>query len=281
MEIVKVKSAGFCFGVKRAVRIALETVEKYKNKAIYTIGPIIHNKDVVRDLNDVGIKVSESANIKNSIVILRSHGVEKEILEKLKENNNIIIDATCPYVKKIHECVEKLKNEKYFIIIIGDGNHPEVKAISSYAENGKFKIVSSLIDLDDLNLKKIKKIGIVAQTTQDIENFLSICSEILKNKAEIRIFNTICDSTSIRQEETIETAKQVDCMIVIGGKHSANTKRLYKLAKEVLEDTYHIENEKELDLEWIKNKNKVGVTAGASTPENIINKVIEKIRGLK
>ncbi len=281
MEIVKVKSAGFCFGVKRAVRIALETVEKYKSKAIYTLGPIIHNKDVVKDLNDRGIKVSDDANIKNSIVILRSHGVEKKILEELKENNNIIIDATCPYVKKIHECVKKLKNEKYFIIIIGDGNHPEVKAISSYAENGKFKIVSSLIDLNDLNLKKIKKIGIVAQTTQDIENFLSICSEILKNKAEIRIFNTICDSTSIRQKETIEVAKKVDSMIVIGGKHSANTRRLYKLAKEVLEDTYHIENEKELELDWIKNKNKVGITAGASTPENVIEKVLEKIRGLK
>ncbi len=280
MEIIKVKSAGFCFGVKRAVKIALETAEKYKNRNIYTLGPIIHNRDVVKELEIKGIHVTESTNIKDSVIILRSHGVEKDILEKLKKNNNIIVDAICPYVKKIHNCVVELRNKKYFIVIIGDKQHPEVKAIASYADKNLHKIVSEKKEIDN-TLKKIKKIGVVAQTTQSLENYLKICTKLLEFKAEFRIFNTICDSTSIRQNETVDVAKKVDCMIVIGGKHSANTRRLYELSKEILKDVYHIENEKDLNLEWLKNKKKVGITAGASTPDYIIKGVVEKIRGLK
>ncbi len=280
MEIIKVESAGFCFGVKRAVKKAIEASEKFKGSKIYTIGPIIHNNDVVRDLERRGVKVAEDFNIKNSVVVLRSHGVEKDILEKLKKNNNIIIDAICPYVKKIHKCVEELKKENYFIVIIGDKNHPEVKAIASYAGESFYKIISDENEINDF-FKDIKKIGIVAQTTQSVENYLNICNKLLVNKGEFRIFNTICDSTSIRQKETIEVAKQVDCMIVIGGKHSANTKRLFELSKEILDNVYFIENEKDLDLNLIKNKQKIGITAGASTPENIIDGVVEKIRGLK
>lgn len=279
-EIIRVKSAGFCFGVKRAVNKALEIAEKYKGEKIYTIGPIIHNNDVVRELEEKGVKVAKSLDIDNSIVILRSHGVEKNILKELKRRNNKIVDAICPYVKKIHSCVNKLKKEKYFIVIIGDMEHPEVKAIASYAENGNYTIVNSSEDIDE-SFKRFKKIGIVAQTTQSLKNYLNICSRLLPIKAEFRIFNTICNSTSVRQEETIEVAKRVDCMIVIGGRHSANTRRLYNLSKDVVPETYHIENEKELDLNWIMGKKKIGITAGASTPEKIINKVIEKIRGLK
>ncbi len=280
MEIIKVKSAGFCFGVKRAVKKALEASEKYKGSKIYTIGPIIHNNNVVKDLEKRGVKVTENYNLRNSVVILRSHGVEKDILEKLKENNNIIVDAICPYVKKIHKCVEELKKENYFIVIIGDKNHPEVKAIASYAGESFYKIISNKSEVNDF-FKDIKKIGIVAQTTQSVENYLNICNRLLVNKSEFRIFNTICDSTSIRQKETIEVAKKVDCMIVIGGKHSANTKRLYEISKEILNDVYHIENVEDLDLNWFRNKQKIGITAGASTPENIIEGVVEKIRGLK
>ncbi len=280
MEIIKVESAGFCFGVKRAVKKAIEASEKFKGSKIYTIGPIIHNNDVVRDLEERGVEVAKNFNIKNSVVILRSHGVEKDILEKLKKNNNIIIDAICPYVKKIHKCVEELKKENYFIVIIGDKNHPEVKAIASYAGESFYKIISNENEINDF-FKDIKKIGIVAQTTQSVENYLNICNKLLVNKGEFRIFNTICDSTSIRQKETIEVAKQVDCMIVIGGKHSANTKRLFELSKEILDNVYFIESEKDLDLNLIKNKQKIGITAGASTPENIIEGVVEKIRGLK
>ncbi len=280
MEIIKVESAGFCFGVKRAVKKAIEASEKFKGSKIYTIGPIIHNNDVVRDLEKRGVEVAKNFNIKNSVVILRSHGVEKDILEKLKKNNNIIIDAICPYVKKIHKCVEELKKENYFIVIIGDKNHPEVKAIASYAGESFYKIISNENEINDF-FKDIKKIGIVAQTTQSVENYLNICNKLLVNKGEFRIFNTICDSTLIRQKETIEVAKQVDCMIVIGGKHSANTKRLFELSKEILDNVYFIESEKDLDLDLIKNKQKIGITAGASTPENIIKGVVEKIRGLK
>ncbi len=279
-EFIKVKSAGFCFGVKRAVKLALKIAEKYNNKPIYTLGPIIHNKDVVDELKNKGIQVAENSDIKNSVVILRSHGVEKNVFEKLEKNNNIIIDAICPFVKKIHDCVNLLKKEDFFLVIIGDKEHPEVRAISSYADNGKYIVVSNV---DEIKNKKLnyKKIGIVAQTTQSLENFLNICNELLKNKSEFRIFNTICDSTSIRQQETIEVAKKVDIMIVIGGKHSANTTRLAQLSKKILKDTYHIENEKEIEENWFKNKKKVGITAGASTPDYVIEKVIKKIRGIK
>ena len=280
MEIIRVKSAGFCFGVKRAVKIALETAEKYKNRKIYTIGPIIHNRDVVKELEKKGVKASESVNIRDSVVILRSHGVEKENLVKLKENNNIIIDAVCPYVKKIHKCVEDLKKDDYFLVIIGDKEHPEVKAIVSYAGDSNYKVVSNSEEIDG-TFKKLKKIGIVAQTTQSLENYLNICMKILSLKAEFKIFNTICDSTSIRQKETVEVAKKVDCMIVIGGKHSANTRRLFELSKEILDKVYYIENENDLNLEILKGKKRIGITAGASTPQNIIEGVVKKIRGLK
>ncbi len=279
-EIIKVKSAGFCFGVKRAIKIALGTAKKYKGEKIFTLGPIIHNNDVVDDLKKKGIFPVENFNLKDSIIILRSHGVEKDVLENLKKNSNILIDATCPYVKKIHDCVKKLDKEGYYVIIIGDRAHPEVKAISSYCSNGNFCVIQNKEELKNLKVKK-RKIGVVAQTTQSIENFIEICTQLLNRKAEIRIFNTICNSTSIRQNETINVAKKVDVMIVIGGKHSANTKRLAELSRKYCKNTYHIENVKELNFEWLENKDKIGITAGASTPDYIIDEVIEKIRGLK
>ena len=280
-EIIRVKTAGFCFGVKRAVKLAEDTGDKFKGKKIYTFGELIHNRDVVNDLENKGIKITENSNVKNSVVILRSHGIEKNILENLEKNKNIIIDATCPYVKKIHKSVEKLNDEGYFIVIIGDKEHPEVKAIASYSKEDNFKIISSEKEIDINFFKKKGKIGIVAQTTQSLENFLNICKKIITLKKEFKIYNTICDSTSIRQKETIEVAKKVDCMIVVGGKNSANTKRLYEISKELLSNVYHIENKDELDLNLLKNFNKIGVTAGASTPEEIIEGVIQKIRGLK
>ena len=279
MEIIKVNSAGFCFGVKRAVKLAIEASEKYNGDKIYTIGPIIHNNDVVNFLKDKGITPildeKEIERVKDSVVILRSHGVKKEILDIIINNNNKIVDAICPFVKKIHEYVAELTEKDYFVVIIGDKDHPEVKAIKSYAESEK-----SIVITNALEAKKVKKrkIGVVVQTTQDQENFLKIVSELVKNKGEIRIFNSICNATSIRQKESIEVAKKVDLMVVIGGKHSANTKRLFELCKSVNNKTYHIENSSELEISWFKNSGKIGVTAGASTPENVINDVLEKIK---
>ena len=283
MEIKTVKSAGFCFGVKRAVNLAVESLKSCADKKIYTMGQIIHNNDVVNCLQKKGIEpiTDESGilNIKNSIVILRSHGVEKDILNKLHLNNNIIIDAICPFVKKIHNYVTMLTSENYFVVIIGDKNHPEVVAISSFADKENSAIISNVNELK--NMKKKNKIGVVAQTTQDIKNFLEITSELLKNKGEIRIFNSICDATSKRQIESVEMAKEADIMIVIGGKHSANTKRLYEICKVVNSDTFHIENKSELKADWFTDTEVVGITAGASTPDNVIKEVVQEIERIK
>ncbi len=283
MKIIIVKSGGFCFGVKRAVETALDTAEKFKNKKIYTIGQIIHNNDIVEKLKEKHIfpvKLNKVFEIKDSVVILRSHGVEKEFIDVLNKNKNIIIDAICPFVKKIHQIVDKLVKEKYFIIIVGDNDHPEVKAIYSFTNKKRALIVSSP-ESNELNQhvfkKNIKKIGIVAQTTQDFKNFSEICKKLLDIKGEIRIFNTICNATSKRQEETIEVAKKVDLMIVIGGKHSANTTRLKELSEKYSKKVFHIENKYELDKNWFKDVKNVGITAGASTPDFVINEVIKKI----
>jgi len=284
MEIKLVKSGGFCFGVKRAVDVALKSADEYKNKNIFTIGHIIHNNDIVKKLeerNILHVKLEDVSKIKESVVILRSHGVEKHLIELLKKNHNIIIDAICPFVKKIHEIVEKLVNEKYFVIIIGDNGHPEVKAIYSFTNKKESLIVSSPESeefIDFLQKKNKRKIGVVAQTTQYFKNFKEICEKLIKIKGEIRVFNTICDATSKRQKETVDIAKKVDIMIVIGGKHSANTTRLKELSMKYLDSVYHIENKDELQKKWFKNKKTVGITAGASTPQFVIDEVIATVK---
>jgi 4-hydroxy-3-methylbut-2-enyl diphosphate reductase len=283
MEIKLVKSAGFCFGVKRAIDIAIETAENMKGKKIYTIGHIIHNNDVVNYLEKKEIYAINSAqakNIKESVVILRSHGVEKEILDTIKRNNNHIIDAICPFVKKIHQYVDMLTRENYFVIIVGDDGHPEVKAIYSFANKDMSIVVSSEENkkLNDFLKKPMKKIGVVAQTTQDYENFYKICKKLLNIKGEVRIFNSICNATSKRQKESIDIAKKSDIMIIVGGKHSANTNRLKEICEKIQPNSFHIENEKDLDIKWLKGKNIIGITAGASTPSIVINRVVNLIK---
>ena len=283
MDVKLVKSAGFCFGVKRAVNLAMESLESCSNRKIYTMGEIIHNNYVVNTLKEKGIEPilneKEILNIHNSIVILRSHGVKKEILEKLRLNNNVIIDAICPFVKKIHSYVDMLTSEKYFVVIVGDKNHPEVVAISSFADKKNSAVISSAEEVK--KLKRKNKIGVVTQTTQGIKNFLEISEELLKNKGEIRVFNSICNATSRRQKESLEVAKDVDIMLVIGGKQSANTKRLFEICKVVNNDTFHVENSSEIKEEWFENKKIAGITAGASTPDVIISEVIDKIKEIK
>ncbi len=283
MDVKLVKSAGFCFGVKRAANLAVESLESCSNRKIYTMGEIIHNNYVVNTLKEKGIEPilneKEILNIHNSIVILRSHGVKKEILEKLRLNNNVIIDAICPFVKKIHSYVDMLTSEKYFVVIVGDKNHPEVVAISSFADKKNSAVISSAEEVK--KLKRKNKIGVVTQTTQDIKNFLEISEELLKNKGEIRVFNSICNATSRRQKESLEVAKDVDIMLVIGGKQSANTKRLFEICKVVNNDTFHVENSSEIKEEWFENKKIAGITAGASTPDVIISEVIDKIKEIK
>ncbi|PAF54179.1 4-hydroxy-3-methylbut-2-enyl diphosphate reductase [Helicobacter sp. 13S00482-2] len=274
MEIKLAKKYGFCFGVKRAIQIA----EKTKNSI--TLGPLIHNpKEISRLQMKFGVKVEENTQtIKNGQnVIIRTHGIPKDDLKYLKTKDVQITDATCPYVTKPQEIVESMSEEGYQIIIFGDKTHPEVKGVMSYSITDPI-VVSSLEELKEAKIKK--KIALVSQTTKQAENLLKIASYLITHCYEARIFNTICNATSDNQESARELSKEVDVMIVVGGKTSSNTKQLLNIALQNCPDSYLVEDENDLCKEWFKDKNVCGITAGASTPDWIIDKVKEKIQSL-
>lgn len=275
MEIVVAKNAGFCFGVKRAINIAQDCAKDASGN-IYTLGPIIHNPQVVQELEKSGIaKADKMEEIKNGTVIVRSHGITSHEMETIKEKGVKVVDATCPFVKKTHEYVELLTKEGYSVIVVGEKDHPEVKGILSYG--GKDIIAAASVE-DLKNMPRKKRIGIVAQTTQSIENLQAVVAYCLKKGAELKIFNTICNATSLRQQESIEIAKQTDCVIVVGGRNSANTNRLVEICRKIQPKTYHIEVPEELSQIHFNGAKRVGVTAGASTPSWIIEKVIECLK---
>ncbi|GAB6182490.1 4-hydroxy-3-methylbut-2-enyl diphosphate reductase [Thermodesulfovibrio hydrogeniphilus] len=277
-EIILVEGAGFCFGVKRAIDIAFDIAKKHKN-GVFTLGPIIHNPQVIERLKEMGINPIEDVSAQENIntLIIRAHGIPKDKLKELKSKNYEIIDATCPFVKRAQNIAEKLSQEGYQVLIIGDSEHPEVKGIVSYA--GEKAVVVSSDEIPNLN----KKIGIIQQTTQPLSKVKEILNKIINSLdefEEIRIFNTLCNFTSKRLESTEKVANQVDVMIVIGGRNSANTTQLANLCKKIGVKTYHIEEAKEIDKNWLKDVKKIGVTAGASTPQWIIDEVIDKIKML-
>jgi len=276
-EIFLVEGAGFCFGVKRAIDIAFDVAKKHK-EGVFTLGPIIHNSQVVEKLEDLGVHPIEDINRENiKTLIIRAHGIPREKYEEIKQLDIEIIDATCPFVKKAQSIAEKLAAEGYQVLIIGDKEHPEVKGIFSYA--GKKGAVISSQEIPTLN----KKIGIIQQTTQPMSKVKEIMNKIINSLnefEEIRIFNTLCNFTSKRLQATEKVAKEVDVMIVVGGKNSANTSQLANLCKKLGVTTYHIEEAKEIDKSWFKSAKKIGITAGASTPQWIINEVIDKIKSL-
>ncbi|CDF58163.1 bifunctional 4-hydroxy-3-methylbut-2-enyl diphosphate reductase/30S ribosomal protein S1 [Thermobrachium celere] len=276
MEILVAKSAGFCFGVKKAIEKAFNE----NGERVFTYGPIIHNKQVVEDLKNRGIEVVEDLeNIKpKDKVIIRSHGIPKNEYKKLEEKGAIIVDATCPYVKHIHKIVEQRYSEGYKIIIVGDENHPEVKGINGWCDNTA-TIISDVNDIEKLN-QNLGKVCLVAQTTFNQNKWYNLSSEIIKRAKEIIIYNTICSATDERQNEAIELSKQVDAMIIIGGKNSSNSRKLYEICKENCKKAIFIEDESELDLNDIKGLSKVGITAGASTPDYTIKAVIDKLHSV-
>lgn len=274
MKIRLAKNYGFCFGVKRAIKIA----EKTQNS--YTLGPLIHNKKEIERLKsefNIGlIDDIEKANIGDTVVI-RTHGIPKDKLVKLKEKTQNIIDATCPFVTKPQQIVEEMSKEGYSIVIFGDINHPEIKGVMSYAKD---PVV--VLSIEELKNKKLKdKVATVAQTTRKFEDYQKIVNYLMKNYKEVRVFNTICNATFENQDAAKELSKEADIMIVIGGKNSSNTKQLYKICKENCDKSYLVEDEKELKKEWFIGKRVCGITAGASTPDWIINNVIGKIRKFK
>lgn len=276
MEIVLAKRAGFCFGVKRATQMAFEAADK---KALtYTLGPIIHSPQVVQRLEELGVKVLKGLDgVSEGTVIIRSHGVTSDELQEAVQKQLEIVDATCPFVKKAQEHVKSLSLAGYDLVVVGDADHPEVQGIVSFA-NGNVFVVGSGEEAS--TLPKMKKIGIVAQTTQSFENLQNVVLECLLKASEIRVFNTICDATAVRQEEAKALAGQVNCMIVIGGYNSANTKRLAEVCTELQPKTHHIETAQDLDPVWFAGVDRVGVTAGASTPKWLIDEVIERIKEL-
>lgn len=274
MEIILAKRAGFCFGVKRATQMAFEAAEK--KGQTYSLGPIIHSPQVVSRLEELGVKVLKGLDeIDAGTIIVRSHGVTSEELEEAIRKQLDVVDATCPFVKKAQENVQSLSEAGYDVVVVGDADHPEVQGIVSFAK-GKVYVIGS--EEEAARLPKMKKIGIVAQTTQSFENLKHVVLECLLKGAEIRIYNTICDATAVRQQEAMSLAREMDCMLVIGGYNSANTKRLAEVCAEIQPRTHQIETAQEIDPSWFNGVAKVGVTAGASTPKWLIDEVVERVR---
>ncbi|RKD34772.1 bifunctional 4-hydroxy-3-methylbut-2-enyl diphosphate reductase/30S ribosomal protein S1 [Thermohalobacter berrensis] len=272
MKIILAENSGFCFGVKKAIDSAYETVNNKKNN-VYSLGPLIHNKQVIEQLKSKGLKTIENIDdVKNGKVIIRSHGVPLNIYDKTKENNIELIDSTCPFVRKVQKKANEYYNKGYQIVIIGDKEHPEVIGINGWCNNSAY-IVNSMEDIKKIPL--LNKLCIVAQTTITEEKFEKLSKEIVKKAKESKIFNTICNATQLRQESCKKVAQKVDAMIVIGGFHSSNTQKLVKISKKYCPNTYHIETIKDLPLEDFKKYQTVGITAGASTPDWIIKEVID------
>jgi len=275
MLIKKAKSYGFCFGVKRAVEIA----ENSKNAV--TLGPLIHNPlEIERLSKNYNVKYVDSIdkidkNIKR--VIVRTHGIPKEKYNELLEKNIEVIDATCPFVKKPQEIVEEMSKLGYDIVIFGDENHPEIQGVKSYCVHDRVFVVLDVDELKDIHLRD--KIATVAQTTRKINDYLKITDYLIKHHKEVRVFNTICNATFENQDAVRELSKEADIMIIVGGRNSSNTKQLFNIAKENSE-AYLVESEDEIDKEWFKNKKICGISAGASTPEWLVEKIISKIKDL-
>jgi len=276
MKVILAKRAGFCFGVKRATQMAFEAAGK--GPKTYTLGPIIHSPQVVQKLEEMGVKVvKDLENTDSGTIIIRSHGVLASEMEEAVHKQLEIVDATCPFVKKAQEHVKSLSDAGYGVVVVGDADHPEVQGIVSYGGDKVFVVGSGE---EVKKLPKMNKIGIVAQTTQSFENLKNVVSECLLRGGEIRVFNTICDATAVRQEEAKELACQVDCMLVVGGFNSANTRRLSEVCAEIQPRTHHIETAAEIDPAWFEGVERVGVTAGASTPKWIIDEVMGRIEEL-
>ena len=274
MEIILSKFSGYCYGVKKAVSVADESIDKYED--IYSLGSLIHNKRAVEKLKNKGLKVVDEIEEKNKNIIFRSHGVEKKYYDYANKNNLNVIDTTCIYVKKIHQLVEEKYKDGYEKIIVGSKKHPEVIGINSWS-NYKAQFVEEIADTDKLNIDEEKSYAVVFQTTFNIEKYTKIV-EILKEKIKnVEIFNTICSATKKRQDFALQLADEVDMMIVIGDTSSSNSKKLYELANEKVKSIF-IEDVAELKEVMFEGVQKLGVTAGASTPDFVIDEVIEYLK---
>ena len=271
MRIELAQKYGFCFGVKRAIKIA----EEHQNASTY--GPLIHNALEIKRLEknyNVGLVEDFREFRPGDTAIVRTHGIPKSELEALNETGVEVVDATCPYVTKPQQICEQMSKEGYDIVIFGDERHPEIKGVKSYA-SGNVVVVSSIEDVSSAKLGE--RVALVAQTTRKVEEYLEIASYLIPRRKELRVFNTICNATFENQEAARKLAKRADVMIVIGGKNSSNTKQLFAIAKSYCKDSYHIEDKLELECDWFRGKQLCGITAGASTPDWVIQEVVDRI----
>jgi len=271
MKIELAEKYGFCFGVKRAIKIA----EENQNAATY--GPLIHNsKEIARLDQDfkVGLVEDFTTFQAGDKAIVRTHGIVKEELAALKSSGVDVVDATCPFVTKPQEIAQEMSEAGYSVVIFGDEKHPEIKGVKSYATHGA-EVVTSVEDLEGLKLHE--HIALIAQTTRKVEEYLKIANYLIPRYKEVRVFNTICNATFENQDAVRKLSKKADVMLIIGGKNSSNTKQLFSISKENCKDSYHIEDEKDLDFSWFEGKELCGISAGASTPDWIIQNVVNAI----
>lgn len=274
MEIVLVSEGGFCFGVRRAMKMAEETIAQHGNGA--TLGPLIHNKEVVARLESEGLRAAQNVEDvqPGEVVMLRTHGTGPGAICQLRERGVTVVDATCPFVARAQREAARYQAEGYQVLVLGEPDHPEARGIAEHTGEEAI-IVESAADLATLKLQK--KIAVVCQTTQRLDSLQALVHDLLPLVTELCVANTICDATTKRQEASLEVARQVDLMLVIGGKHSANTTRLAQICAETGTPTYHIETAEELEAEWFAGVGKVGVTAGASTPDWVIEEVVARL----
>lgn len=279
MKVTLAKSAGFCFGVKRAVEMVYKEAET--GKKVYTLGPIIHNEQVVQDLEQKGVRVidtpEELSKAEDATVIIRSHGISADVYHQLEDKKVRIVDATCPFVSKIHRIVEKKYQEGSCIVIVGNANHPEVEGINGWC-NGAATVIGSVSEAENYSQEPARKLCVVEQTTFNYKKFKDIVDIFSKKSYDIDVMNTICNATEERQTEAAAIAGDSDAMIVIGGKHSSNTQKLYEICKNVCPDTHFIQTLDDLDLKQFQSFRSVGITAGASTPNTIIKEVQSYVR---
>lgn len=277
IKILLARSAGFCFGVKRATRMAFDAAETHDG--ICSLGPIIHSPQLVHKLEEKGVVVVDDVNdIPEGAVIIRSHGVTSGEMKNIQARNLEVVDATCPFVKSAQDHAALLSREGYGVVLVGEREHPEVQGILSYADSGEVYVVNEPSQAEDIPRRK--RLGLIAQTTQSFETLRQIADICLKKCQELRIFNTICDATSVRQDEAREIARQSDLVLVIGGFNSANTTRLAQICSELQPKTHHIETVEQLRSEWFEGVATVGITAGASTPRWLIDEVIRMVESI-
>jgi len=290
MEILIAKELGFCFGVKRAVKTAQDAAKAASDAAkaasdasaaassapVYTLGPIVHNNTVVESLQDVGVWAKDAideieADDDDVTVVIRAHGVPPEVLQAAEEKGLHVVNATCPLVIRVQQLSRTLNDDGYQVVIYGTPTHPEVIGIAGWAGEGAI-VVQNLGDV--AALPRCRKVGVVSQTTKVPANYQKIVGALMSKAQEVRAYNTICNATAHRQAAAVDVAQQVDVMVVIGGAHSSNTRRLAEVCAQVNPRTHRIATEGELDAAWFADATRVGISAGASTPSVTIDAVV-------